>query len=116
MATATFIKTSLVDSTDLSKSQAIVNVNDEEVVVSFWLSLVDAWGKEGVKQYICAEALWQTGNYVDAHELLKVDATGKVTLDAEGKVKSDTRTWQKKWIDGNPIVKTSVTPEVDPLV
>lgn len=99
MATATFIKTSLVDSTNENKSQAIVDVDGKEITVDFWFDLIEQWGKEGVKQYVCAEALWQTGNFTDAHELLKVDATGKVTLDAEGKVKSDTRTWQKKWID-----------------
>lgn len=99
MATATFIKTSLVDTSDQSKSQAIVEVDGNEVTVDFWLSLIDVWGKEGTKQYLCAEALWKTENYADAHALLDADATGKITLDADGKVTSDTRSWQKKWID-----------------
>ena len=116
MATATFVKTSLVDATDATKSQAVVTVEGQEVIISFWHSLIEQWGKDGVKQFVCAEALKETGNLADAHELLKSDATGKITLGTDGKVTSDTRSWQKKWIDENPIVAAPSEPEVDPLV
>jgi hypothetical protein len=115
MAAATFIKTSLVDSTSSVHSQAIVEVDGVETTVNFWFDLIEQWGKEGVKQYVCAEALKQTGNLVDAIDILKPDATGKVTLDKDEKVSSDTRSWQKKWIDENPIVPAPSAPEVDPL-
>lgn len=115
MATATFIKTSLVDTTNAAHSQAIVQVDDTEITVNFWFDLIEQWGKEGVKQYVCAEALKSTGNLVDAIDILKPDATGQVTLDKDGKVSSDTRSWQKKWIDENPIVPALSAPEVDPL-
>lgn len=115
MATATYVKTSLVDSTDATKSQAVVTVEGQEVIISFWHSLIEQWGKEGVKQFVCAEALKETGNLADAHKLLKAGATGKLTLDTDGKVTADTRSWQKKWIDENPIVLIPAEPEVDPL-
>jgi hypothetical protein len=114
MATATFVKTSLVDTTDQTKSQAIVEVDGVETTVDFWLSLIDVWGKEDTKLYLCAEALWQTGNYVDAHNLLKTVATGKITVDADGKVTSDTRTWQKRWIDEHSL-PIPVEVDFDPL-
>lgn len=115
MATAIFVKTHLVDSTDATKSQAVVTVEGQEVIVAFWHSLIEQWGKDGVKQFVCAEALKDTGNLTDAHELLKADAKGKITLDTDGKVTSDTRSWQKKWMDENPIVPVPSEPEVDPL-
>lgn len=115
MATAIFVKTSLVGGSSSTPSQAIVEVDGVEVVVSFWIDLIEQWGKEGVKQYVCAEALKSTGNLVDAIDILKPDATGQVTLDKDGKVSSDTRSWQKKWIDENPIVPAPSAPEVDPL-
>lgn len=115
MATATFVKTSLFDSTGASKSLAIVDVDGQEVTVDYWSDLIEQWGKDGVKQFVCAEALKTTGNLADAHNLLKVNATGKLTLDTDGKVTSDTRSWQKKWMDENPIVPVPSEPEVDPL-
>jgi hypothetical protein len=99
MAKATFVKTSMVDTSDQAQSVGIVDVDGVTVEIKFWISLIDQWGKEGTKQYICAEALWQTENYADAHALLNADATGKITVGADGKVTSDTRSWQKKWID-----------------
>lgn len=115
MATATFVKTSLFDSTGASKSLAIVNVDGQEVTVDYWSDLIEQWGKDGVKQFVCAEALKNTGHLADAHEFLKSDATGKITLGTDGKVTADTRSWQKKWIDENPIVVVPSEPEVDPL-
>jgi hypothetical protein len=115
MATATFIKTSLVDTTNAAHSQAIVQVDDTEITVNFWFDLIEQWGKEGVKQFVCAEALKQSDNIADAHALLQADAIGTVTLDKDGKVVSDTRSWQKKWIDENPIKPVPAEPEVDPL-
>jgi hypothetical protein len=80
-----------------------VDVDGVEVEVRFWLSTITVWGKDGTKQYICAEALWQTENYIDAHDFLKADATGKITLDKDGKVATDTRNWQQRWIDEHPL-------------
>jgi len=116
MATATFVKTSFVDASDQTHSIAIVNVDGAEVEVRFWLSLIDLWGKDDTKQYICAEALKQTGNLADAHALLKPSVAGKLTLDKDGKVTSDTRNWQQKWLNDYPIVIAPSVPEVDPLV
>lgn len=116
MATATFVKTSLVDTTDQSKSQAIVDVDGIEVTVDFWYSIIGQYGKEGTKDFLCAEALKATGNLVDAHALLKATATGKVTLDKEGKVTADTRNWQARWLDDYPILPVPSEPVVDPLV
>lgn len=116
MATATFIKTGLADTTGQSKSQAIVEVDGQEVTVDFWYDIIDQWGKDGTKQFLCAEALKATGNLVDAHTLLKASATGKVTLDKEGKVTADTRNWQQRWLDDYPIVPVPSEPVIDPLV
>ena len=116
MATATFVKTSLVDTTDQTKSQAIVDVDGQEITVDFWFSLIAQYGKEGTKEAICAEALKQTGNLADAHALLEPNATGEITLDKDGKVATDTRNWQQKWLDDYPIVVVPSVPEVDPLV
>jgi len=115
MATATFVKTSLVGGSSSIPSQAIVDVDGAEVTINFWIELIDQWGKEGVKQYVCAEALKNTGNVADAHKVLEADATGTVKLDTDGKVTSDTRSWQKKWIDENPVITAPAQPEVDPL-
>lgn len=116
MATATFIKTSLLDTTDQSKSQAIVDVDGQEVTVDFWFSIIAQYGKDGTKDFLCAEALKSTGNLQDAHTLLKVSASGKVTLDKDGKVTADTRNWQARWLDDYPIVPVPSEPVVDPLV
>lgn len=114
MAKATFIKTSMVDSTGLGKSVAVVDVDGEEIQIDFWLDLIDQWGKEGTKQFLCAEALWATGNQVDAHGVLKPGATGKINLDKEGKVITDTRSWQQRWIDEHAL-QTNIEPVADPL-
>lgn len=115
MATATFVKTSLLDTTDLSKSQAIVAVDGNEITVDFWYSIIDQYGKDGTKAWLCAEALKQTGNLADAQNLLKASATGTITLDKDGKVVSDTRNWQQRWIDDYPIVPMPSEPVIDPL-
>ena len=115
MATAKFVKTSLLDRTDQSKSQAIVTVDDQEVTVDFWYSIIDQYGKDGTKAWLCAEALKQTGNLADAHTLLKINATGTVTLDKDGKVVTDTRNWQQRYIHNYPIVPVPSEPVVDPL-
>jgi hypothetical protein len=116
MANAVFLKTSMVDSTSQMKSLATVDVDGVSVTIEFWYDLIDQWGKEGVKQYLCAEALKATGNLSDALAVLSDGATGSIKLDKDGKVISDTRSWQQKWIDENPVAVAPVTPEIDPLV
>lgn len=115
MATATFVKTGLVDTTDQSKSQAIVEVDGQEITIDFWYSVIAQYGKEGTKQFVCVEALRQTGNLLDAHTILQSQASGTLTLDSENKVVSDTRNWQKKWLDDYSIVIATDVPEIDPL-
>lgn len=114
MANATYLRMKSYVEDNYTPSTAVIDVDGVEVDIQFNYLLIEQWGKEGTKQYICAEALWQTGNFADAHEILKVDATGKITLDAEGKVSSDTRTWQKKWIDEHSL-PVSADPLADPL-
>lgn len=109
MAVAKFIRTGLVDPSGVSKAVAVVNVDGHEIQIEFWYELIDQWGKEGTKQFLCAEALWQTGNKADAIALLKTDATGSVGKDF------DTRNWQKNWIDNHPVEVEPVVPEIDPL-
>ena len=109
MATAKFVRTSLVDPSGKSKAVGIVDVDGMEVVVEFWYELIDQWGKEGTKQFLCAEALWQTGNKADAIALLKADAKGSVGKDF------DTRNWQQNWIDNHTVEPDPVEPEIDPL-
>ena len=115
MATATFVKTGLADKTGSLKSQAVVNVDGVEVTVEFWYELIDQWGKDGAKQFLCAEALWQTGNYQDAVDSLSSDANGSVGKDKAG-VPTDTRNWQQNWIDNHPVPAVLAEPDVDPLL
>lgn len=117
MATATFVKTNLIDNTNETKSQAIIEVDGQEVTVEFWYNLINVMGKDDVKTFLCAEALKQTGNLQDAHDLLIAEATGDIVENPDGKPRfTDTRNWQKSWIDANPIVPTPSEPEVDPLL
>ena len=102
MATATFVKTSLVDNSDQTKSLAIIDVDGAEVKVEFWFSLINILGKEDTKTFLCAEALNRTKNFIDAHELLTPIATGSITKDENGN-KIDNRNWAKNWIDSYPI-------------
>ena len=115
MATATFIKTGLADKTSQSKSQAIIEVDGEEVTVDFWYELIDQWGKDGTKQFLCAEALLQKGFPQDAIDTLSSDASGTITLDNKGIVLSDTRTWQQRWIDDKNVITSSDLIDIDPL-
>jgi hypothetical protein len=114
MTTVKFVRTSMLDSTRQSKSVAIVEVNGIEIEIDFWVELIEQWGKEGTKQFLCAEALLRTGNLADAHELLKPDATGKLVTDKDGLVIQDSRSWQQSWIDSYPI-KIVEHILVDPL-
>jgi hypothetical protein len=116
MATATYVKVSEIAGRPDVKSTAIVNVNGTEVQVEFWYEVIEQYGKEGTKQFLCAEALKQTGNLADAHELLKADATGKLVLNADKSIKSDDRSWQQKWKDDYTLPVANIVPEVDPLL
>lgn len=106
MATATFVRTLSLE----EKSTALIEVDGVEVVVDFWVELIDQWGKEAVKQYLCAEALRKVGFLTDAHELLQADAKGKLTVDTEGVVTEDTRNWQQNWLDSYPLPVKIVDP------
>jgi hypothetical protein len=117
MAIATFVKTEVVDTTNQQKSQAIVDVDGQEVIVEFWYNLIDVMGKDEVKTFLCAEALSRTGNLQDAHDLLVKDASGEVVENPKGNPRfTDTRNWQKSWLYANPIIVTPSEPEVDPLL
>lgn len=114
MATAKFVRTSLIDSANVGKAAAVVEVDGVEVVIEFWYDLIDQWGKEGTKQYLCAEALWQTGNQNDAIALLQAGAKGSAGVN-EGGEPYDTRNWQQNWIDNHKPESQYVAPEIDPL-
>ena len=114
MATATFVKTSLVDNSDQTKSIAVIDVDGNEVQVEFWFSLINSLGKEDTKTCLCAEALIRTGNFIDAHELLTPIATGSITKDENGN-KVDNRNWAKNWLDAYPIPTQQTVNEIDPL-
>ena len=113
MANATYLRMKSYVEDNYAPSTAVIDVDGVEVDIQFNYLLIEQWGKEGVKQYLCAEALLKTGNVSDAFKLLSVDATGKITYDKEGRISSDTRTWQKRWTDQNAV---ATAPEVDPLV
>lgn len=116
MAQATFIKTSLIDDSNQLKSQAIVEVDGQDVTVDFWFNLIGVMGKTDVKTFLCAEALKQTGNLQDAHDLLSSSLKGEIIENAKGNPRFvDTRNWQKSWIDANPIIPVPSEPTVDPL-
>lgn len=99
----------LVDTSSQMYSVAVVDVDGEEVEVNFWYSLIDQWGKEDTKKWLCAEALWSFGQFQSAIDLLKDEAVGTVTKD------TDTRNWQQNWLDHHHMPATQVQPEVDPL-
>lgn len=114
MAISKFIKTGLSDPTSGARSQAIVEIDGQEVPVDFWYEIIDQWGKEGAKQYLCAEALWSTGNYQDAFDLLRATASGSYGKDKDGNP-YDTRNWQQNWIDNHQVPVILSVQEVDPL-
>ena len=116
MATATYVKVSEIGATNDIKSKAIIDVDGVEIEIAFWYDLIAQYGKEGTKQFLCAEALKQTGNLADAHELLKADATGKLVLNVDKSVKSDTRTWQQRWVTDYALPVANIVPEIDPLL
>lgn len=93
MAVANFVK--IVENG--SKAKALVQVDEKEVIVEFWSELIEQWGEEGTKTFLCAEALWKTNNFQEAKELLQKDATGTVDKN------KDTRNWQQNWLDAHTI-------------
>jgi hypothetical protein len=99
MRVVKFVKTIFVDSSRQNKSQALVDIDGQEVIVDFWIDLIDQWGKEDVKIFICAEALKDTGNLVDAHNFLKPYAK-------DG-------TWFQNWMNDYPLQNNILV--VDPL-
>jgi hypothetical protein len=66
MATALYKQTIDAGLEPDRKAVSTVDVDGVEVQVTWWPSLIDQWGKDGVKAYLEAEALYATGNYADA--------------------------------------------------
>ena len=117
MATAEFIRTIKIDSSNQTKSEAIVSVDENEIVIPFWYNLIDVMGKEELKIFLCAEALKESGNLQDAHDLISADAKGSIIENAKANPRFvDNRNWQKSWIDDNPINQKPSAPKVDPLI
>lgn len=102
MATAQYVKLGFTDPSGVKKSSAVVSVNGAEIAVEFWYDIIAQWGKDQVKTFLCAEALWLTGNYADVHKLLEKSASGEVGVDEDGKP-VDTRNWQKNYLDHHPL-------------
>lgn len=115
MAIAQFLRTEILDKTDQSKSIAIVLINEEEVRVPFWYSIIGQYSKEDIRTLLCAEALVQQGFVQDAINLISVGATGSLVKDDHGGY-LDTRNWQQNWLDAHPLPPEIITPDNDPLL
>lgn len=115
MPIATFIRTKLLDVTDQVHSIAIVDLSGQEIEHPFWHSCIAEYGKEGTKQLICARVLYENGFQVEAHNLLLPYSFGQITTDENGNLQ-DQRSWQKRWIDSNPITASAIIPDIDPLL
>lgn len=109
MATAKYVKVTFSDPSSQRKSIAVIDVAGVEVFVEFWPEIIYQWGKDQAKTFLCAEALWLTGNYADVHKLLEKSATGEIGLDENGNP-VDTRNWQKNYLDNHPIPAVVVDP------
>lgn len=115
MAIAQFLRTEILDKTDQSKSIAIVLINEEEVRVPFWYSIIGQYSKEDVRALICAEGLIQAGFVQDAIDLISPGADGFLTKDEHGGY-IDTRNWRQNWLDAHPAPPEIITPDNDPLL
>jgi hypothetical protein len=115
MATATVVRSESFDPTDVVKSVAVVNVDGVDVSVEYWYGYVDAYGPDGMKQLLCAEALWVCGAQSEARAVLETAASGDIVYDETTLYYDDQRNWQKRWLDDHPIAATP-TSVVDPLL
>jgi len=117
MAIVIYVKTIDQGQEPDRKAISIVSVDGQEIQVSWWPSLMPQWGKDGVMAYLKAEALFVTGNYVDALNVLQPIATGTDTRELNGLVidGEDTRNWAQRWIDEHPI-PAPVEPVIDPFL
>lgn len=86
MANATYVRTDLIGSGE-TKSIVVVQVDEVEVQVQFWNELIEQWGKDGVKSFVEAEALWALGFHQDSHDKLSLV----------------TDEWGTRWISEHPI-------------
>ena len=115
MATANFIRTKSVDLSDKMYSIAIIDLNGVEVEHPFWYSCISTYGKENTKKILCARVLYENGFQQDAHDLLSPEAIGSIFTDENGNL-IDNRSWQKIWIDSNPISPVLIELNKDPLL
>lgn len=95
---AKFIEFNFIDETSQMKSNAVVQVCNDLHIVPFWHELIDQWGMEDLKEYLCAEALFYANFKEDAIELLKPKANGELVIEND-ELKSDTRNWRQNLID-----------------
>lgn len=101
---ATFVETSFVGNNHI-KSVAKILVSDEgfndmEVEVYFWNDIVEQWGLEDSKKFLCAEALVRCGCVQQARDLMNTIKDGR-----------GVKSWAKQWLEENPLP----TPAVDPF-
>ncbi|HWP96392.1 MAG TPA: hypothetical protein VN426_06045 [Syntrophomonadaceae bacterium] len=91
--TAVYIETKNPGQEPNVKGIALVQVDDgqgcegsiQEVEVSYWPSLISQWTADGVKVYVCAEALFMLGFHEDARTLAVTGGT-----------------WGQEWADQHP--------------
>lgn len=118
MINATYTKTTDIGQEPDRKAISVIDIDGQEISVSWWPSLVEQWGKDGVKSYLEAEALFQISNFVAAKVKLTPFATGsdKRQHNVDGVVSGeDTRNWAQRWIDEHA-GPTQVSSVVDPLL
>ena len=115
MTVAQFIRTEILDKTDQAKSIAIVTIDNVEVKIGFWYSIIGQYSKEDIRTLLCAEALVEAGYIQDAINLVAPGAAGSLTKDGEG-ANIDTRNWRQNWLDAHPLPPEIITPDNDPLL
>lgn len=115
MTIAQFLRTEILDKTDQSKSIAIVLIDNIEIQVPFWYSLIGQYSKEDIRTLLCAEGLFQQRFVQEAIDLISVGATGSLIKDENGGY-IDTRNWRQNWLDAHPLPPEIITPDNDPLL
>lgn len=106
---STYVRTVDVGQEPDRKAVSVVNINGQEISVSWWPSLIQQWGKEETKAYIEAEALVAIGLTIEGRTKVEQYASGHIS-DTE-----DTRNWAQRWIDEHADV-TVAEPPSDPLM
>lgn len=104
------IRSTAVDPTDQVKSIALVSLGDVEVEVPYWYSSLTAYGLEGLRQLLLAEALWMTNRQQEARAVLEADADGVVVFDPVSRYADDQRNWQQRWLDDHLVAPVVADP------